>query len=285
MIRRHHVTALLTVLLVAYSVTTTFLRQNRNAFIYNQFVEYTIPSEYLKPISLEFKGLASDILLFKFMAFIGGRTGQLDDFTADDWDAVKNALDTITDLDPRFWDAYLFAQVFLTWNEAHFEDANKMLLKAKKFFPDDYRIPYYIGLNYYNFGGDMKKGAQYLMEASQLPGSPYYLASLAARMSAYGSDYERGIIFLGEMLKQTNSPDVAEQYKMRIKLLQSMHAIDSAIRSFQEKYQRLPDGLSELVKVGAIPSIPEDPYGGKFYISDDGRISTTSKMLKMEKAN
>lgn len=280
MIRRSYIWILLVALLMGYLATASLLRSDRQDFINEKFVEYTIPSEFLKPLSLEFKGLSSDLLLVKFMTFIGARTGQLNDFTKEDWAAVKSTLETITDLDPYYWDAYLYAQVFLTWDETHFESANSILKKALRYIPDNYRIPYYIGLNYYNFGNDSEKGAQYLMAASKIEGCPQYIAQLATRLSAYASDYERAIIFLNEMIKQTRSPEMSEQYKLRLTLMESMHYIDQGIETYKAKYGRLPSGLHELVTSGSVQSIPIDPYGGEFYLTNDGRIDTTSKMLK-----
>lgn len=280
MTKRFQINLIFFVLLLGYGITAYLLRQEREGFIDDQFVQYTIPSEFMKPLSLEFRGLTSDFLLVKFMTFIGGRTQQLDQFESEDWDAVRSTLDTITDLDPYYWDAYLFAQVFLTWDGTHYEDANKLLLKAWKYIPDDYRIPYYIGLNYYNFGKDAAKGSQYLMEASRLPGSPFYLASLAARLAAYGSDYQRGIIFLNEMLRQTTNPEIVEQYKLRIQTLERMNLLAKAVTAFSKQFNRFPSNLDELLEEDMIAEVPKDPYGGRFYIKENGQIHTTSKMLK-----
>ncbi len=273
------------VLLSLYLSTATLLCNERKGFIEEQFVEYTIPSAFLGPLSLEFKGVASDLLLVKFMTFIGARTDQLDRFTREDWDAVSNTLETITDLDPYYWDAYLFAQVFLTWDETHYEDANEMLKKAMRFIPDDYRIPYYIGLNYYKFGKDANKASTYIMKAAGLPGSPYYLANLAARLAAYSSDHDRGIIFLGEMMKQTTDPQIAAQYKMRIQLLEALKYLDHHVDIFRERFQRFPDPLSEMIQTGVMPALPEDPYGGDFFLNEDGRVDTTSKMVRTYKTS
>ena len=267
-------------LLVGYLFLAEKLNATRNAFLEEKFVEYTIPSQLLGPLSLEFKGLASDFLLVKFMAFIGGRTQQLNSFNDDDWQSVGNTLDTITDLDPYYWDAYLFAQLFLTWDEKNYMAANRMLQKAEEYITDDYRIPYYIGLNYYNFAKDYKNGYKYIMKAAKLPDSPFYLASLAARFAAYSSDYQRGIVFLNEMLKQTSDPEIAEQYKFRIRALKIMYQLEQLVDSFRMKFHRLPSDLSELIQVGMINNLPDDPYGGKFYITKDGKIDTTSKMIK-----
>ena len=267
-------------LLVGYLFLTEKLNATRDAFLEEKFVEYTIPSQLIGPLSLEFKGLASDFLLVKFMTFIGGRTQQLNSFNDEDWRSVENTLDTITDLDPYYWDAYMFAQIFLTWDENNYMSANRLLEKAEKHITENFRIPYYIGLNYYNFAKDYKNGYKYIMKAAKLPDSPFYLASLAARFAAYSSDYERGVVFLDEMLKQTSDPEIAEQYKLRIRTLKIMYQLEQVVERFRNKFDRLPSDLSELIQVGMINDLPDDPYGGKFYIKEDGKIATTSKMHK-----
>lgn len=280
MMKRVPIVTVFIFLLAGYVVTATGLKQEREGFIEDQFLEYTLPSAFLKPLCLEFKGLMSDILLVKFMTFVGGKTERLDQFTDEDWMSIRHTLDTITDLDPYFWDAYLFSQVFLTWDEKNYGAANELLAKARKYLPDDYRIPYYMGLNYYHFGKDSANGAKHLMEASKLPGAPFYLATLAARLSAYSSDYQRGIIFLSEMLKQTKDPGIAEQYKLRIQVLEQMNVIEQLMTQFRLKFSRPPAELAELVEAGLIDRLPADPYGGTFFITPEGRIDTTSKMVK-----
>jgi hypothetical protein len=279
MTRRLPIAITFLVLMAVYIFAATGLKNQRTEFLKDQFLEYTIPSALLKPLSFEFKGLMSDVLLIKFMNFVGAKTEQLDQFGDEDWRSIQHTLDTITDLDPYFWDAYLFSQVFLTWDKKHFKSANEMLAKARKYLPDDYRIPYYMGLNCYNFAKDTANGAKYLMEASRIPGAPYYLASLAARLSAYSSDYQRGIVFLNEMLKQANSPEIADQYKMRIQALERMYALEQVVVLFRSKFNRTPADLKELVDAGLIKRLPEDPYRGEFFINKEGRIETTSKML------
>jgi hypothetical protein len=283
MTKKVYVNLFLIVVCISFAWVATGLQKARKEFIEDRFLDYTIPSQFLEPISLEFKGLASDLLLAKFMIFIGGKTAELDYFSDEDWRNIEHTLDTITDLDPYYWDAYLFSQVFLTWNEKNYRAANDLLAKARIYLPDDYRIPYYMGLNYYNFAHDPANGAKYLMEASKLPGSPYYMATLAARLSAYGSEHQRGIIFLNEMLKQTKDPDIAEQYKLRIQALKHMFVLEQAAEAFNNKYDRLPSSLSELVVDGFIDEVPNDPYGGEFYLKEDGKIDTTSKLVKKAK--
>lgn len=278
--KRIRIAAVFVLLLCGYLATAAGLKKERSDFMDEQFLDYTLPSSLLKPLSFEFKGLISDVLLLKFMTFVGGKTEQLDSFNEQDWVSIKHILNTITDLDPYFWDAYLFSQVFLTWDTKHYQEANELLLKARKYLPDNYRVPYYIGLNYYRFANDPINGAKYLMEASKIEGSPFYLATLAARLTAYSSDYERGIVFLREMLTQTNSPEIVDQYKLRITVLERMHQLEQLIVQFRAKFNRAPSTMKELVTSGFIDRLPEDPYGGEFFITPEGRVDTTSKMLK-----
>jgi hypothetical protein len=45
----------------------------------------------------------------------------------------------------------------------------------------------------------------------------------------------------------------------------------------------MPESLDELVKSGMLDKIPNDPYGGQFLMLENGRVYTTSKMLKVKK--
>ena len=275
--------SLLLVFLATYVFFCCQLKAEREKFLQSSFVDYTLPSRFTGPMSLEFKGLVSDFLLFKFMTFIGGRVTELNDFDDQHWTYVTETLETITDLDPYFWDAYLFAETFLTWDAAKYEAANKLLLKARKYRTDDYRVPYYLGFNYYYFLKDNVNGAKYLMEASKLPGSPYYLASLAARLSAYASRHRIAIVFLKEMIKETKDERAIKEFKLRIKTLEILDMLEQKVMEYQEIYKKMPSSLTELETAGLIDKIPEDPYGGEFILMEEGRVYTTSKLLPKKK--
>jgi tetratricopeptide (TPR) repeat protein len=234
-------------------------------------------------MSLEFKGLMSDFLLFKFMTFIGGHVQDINQFNEQHWSFIEDSLERITDLDPYFWDAYLFAEMFLTWQGQRYQAANNLLLKARQYRTDDYRASYYLGFNHYYFLKDNVNGAKYLMEASKLPGSPYYLASLAARLSVYSYQHRVGILFLEELLKDTKEQRAIEEFRLRIETMKIMDRLEQTIAQYEKEYKRMPESLDELVKSGMLDKIPNDPYGGQFLMLENGRVYTTSKMLKVKK--
>ena len=271
----------LIILLTGYYYFFCQLKTEREKFLQSNFVDYTLPSRFIGPISLEFKGLTSDFLLFKFMTFIGGKAARINEFDDKYWTYIIDSLKTITDLDPYFWDAYLFGEMFLTWQAGKIEAANNLLLKARKYRPNDYRPPYYLGFHYYYyyFLKDNVKAAKYFMEASKLPNCHYYLASLAARLSVFNFQHKVGITFLKEMLKGQTDQRIIKEFKMRIATLEFMDFLEHKVSEFEKIHKKLPGSLQELVTSGLIKSIPVDPYGGKFVLMSNGRVYTTSKML------
>jgi len=256
------------------------LEKKREILLESNFVEYTVPSKFIVPASLEFKGISSDFLLFKFMTYIGGKAAQKSDISEEQWTSLVSTLETITDLDPYFWDAYLYSEMFLAWGAGRIKEANQLLLKGTRYLPKNYRLFYYLGFNHYYFLKDNKSASRYFMEAARLPGCSSYVARLAARLSVYSFQHRDGIVFLQDMLKNTRDKSVRDQFKMRISTLEKMEFLEKKIDDYEKFYRTYPNSLNDLVISGFIKKIPKDPYGGKFMIMQNGRVYTTSNMLK-----
>ncbi|MCD6199119.1 MAG: hypothetical protein J7K15_11225, partial [Deltaproteobacteria bacterium] len=200
--------AILIVALLLYGAAWRHLHHERGVFLQENYMDYTLPSRFTGPAAMEFKGIVSDFLFLKVITFLGEKIGKNEKFGEQHFNYLEESVNTITDLDPYFWDAYLFADMLFTWDLGEYEAANRLLLKARQYRTDDYRVPYYLGFNYFFFLKDNINGAKYLMEASKLPGSPFYLASLASRLSAYALEHRTGIIFLKEMIKDSKNENI-----------------------------------------------------------------------------
>ncbi|MCB2183204.1 MAG: hypothetical protein KQH63_14320 [Desulfobulbaceae bacterium] len=270
------------ILVALYIPLTVKLQEQRKLFLDTDFIAYTLPSTLIAPLSLEFKGVTADFLLFKFMTFIGGRIQELPNFTDLHWDYLEDTLDIITDLDPYYFDAYQYSQIFLAWDAGRPESANRLLEKAMENVPDNYRFPYYIGFNYYYFIKDNQKASEYFMKASKLPDSPYWLASWAARLSVFSFEHRAGIMFLEDMISQTRDERIKKYFQKRLTALQILSYLENKVDAYKEQYGKMPASLDDLVSSGIIKEIPEDPYGGKFILLSNGRVYTTSKMLEQQ---
>jgi len=268
--------------LLLYGAAWQHLQHERHVFLQENYMDYTLPSRFTGPAAMEFKGIVSDFLFLKVITFLGERIGKQEEFSDQHFKYLGESVNTITDLDPYFWDAYLFADMIFTWDLKEYEAANELLLKARQYRTNDYRVPYYLGFNYFFFLKDNINGSKYLMEASKLPGSPYYLASLAARLSVYALEHRIGIIFLKEMIRDTENEQIKNEFMLRIKALEIMDQLEQKVREYKKTYRKLPSSLAGLVTAGLIDKIPNDPYGGQFVLLKNGRVYTTSKMLRQK---
>ncbi len=244
-----------------------------------------VPSPLLKASAFEFHGLVADILLLKSFTWVGMKIGKDSALSSDEWLALYKILDRITDLDARFWDPYLFAEMMLTWQAGMMEKANILLQKAAHATPDDYRPLYFLGFNEFYFRKDAASAAPYLREAALKPGAPAFLKGLAARFSLYGNETLAGIIFLKSLIRQTTDEKTKRYLGKRLEALELIHELENSVNDYKSKFGYLPSKLEDVVKAGILNNIPVDPYGGEFRLLKNGRVYTTSKLVDKASKN
>ena len=155
-------------LLIVLAATTSFLCAQRLYYhrSYDSTEEFSrliyFPSSLLNIITLEFPGIVGDYLLLKFLVLHGERLMDKKSFTAEEWEISYKTLQQISELDPRFWDTYVLAEMTFPWDAAMVEETNELLKKAIQYRPEDYRPYYYIWFNYYHFLKDAGKAAPFL---------------------------------------------------------------------------------------------------------------------------
>ena len=240
-------------------------------------VNYVLPAEFTRVVSLDWQGLAADFQLLQAIFFIGEKIERQEPIEDAEWDYFVRIIKAVIQLDPYFYDTYHLASGMLTWGGGRFEDAIEILEVAREYNPDDYRFPYQIGFIYFYFLNDTQKGAHYLEIASRQPEAPPLMAALASRLSYYVGNYDFSINLLERMLIPERSPAIRGYYQKRLDALRRALALEKAVYRFKQEYGSLPVDLSALVSEGYLESIPEDPYGGEWTILENGRIYSTSK--------
>lgn len=266
------------ILLIVFTVPKVY--EVRSGYVTETVSQFgRMPSRMVQAVSLEFNGLMADFLFLKTMFFVGEKIGEEKETSPQEWQLISNMIDRITDLDPSFWDPYLFGEMMLPWDAGMIEEANELMQKATWNRPNDYRPYYFLGFNHFFFQKKYKQAGKYLRLASKRPGAPYYLTGLAARFSHFGNDTGAGIAFLKKMRKQANSNQIKEYLDPRIKTLKIMARLKEKVVEYKEKYGEKPEKLANLVETGILAKIPADPYGGEFTLLANGRVYTTSKMV------
>ena len=245
---------------------------------------YTLPAEFSRVLAFGYQGLLSDYQFLRTVTFYGDRFVMHERMTEEDWDFFARSLQAVTELDPYFLDPYVLAEGLLTWEARRFDQANALLGKGMRHRDWDWRLPYYIGFNYFYFLKDYATGSRYLMQAAEIPGSPAYLNTLAARIAYYGGKSNTALLFLQQMLAQSNSEALKKRMAKRLLALQHAVRIEAALQQYRNANNGAnPSTMSDLVTHGYLDTMPPDPYGGTWGILKNGRVFSTSKFVELKK--
>ncbi|MEO0198712.1 MAG: hypothetical protein ABIL92_03225 [candidate division WOR-3 bacterium] len=245
--------------------------------------EVVVIKNYLKPefekwSAFEFSLIKAYWYLLRLRISIGTYREKKIPFDDNLKRAIKNTAMVIVKLCPFYFDNYYIANGFLTWDFGDAESANEILKEAIKYNPDNYVYYFYLGFNSFYFLRDFDSGAKYLLKATEISGDPRF-AHLASRLLYSTGRTEVAIAVLENMLKNVKEEAWREQIEKRLKALKSFYYLQSAIGVYAERFGRKPTNLQELVSSGIIDRIPEDPYGGVFYIDENGEVRGTSKFF------
>ena len=242
-----------------------------------------LPEPVARAMTLEFPGVAADHLVLKALTYLGQKLIGNESTSPEEYQAIYRALKQATNLDPRFFDPYVLAQMTLPYDAGMVRETNELLERAAAVRTDDYRPHFFLWHNYFTYLNDPKTAGLHLEKAARIPGAPTYFATLAARTNLYAGQIYAAVVFLEETIKETNDPGLKRFLTMRQEALKRIGFLELKIQKFREQYKRTPKDLQELVDSGLVTSLPRDPYGGEFYIMESGRVYTTSKLVPLKK--
>lgn len=189
---------------------------------------------------------------------------------------MYKTVETAVKLDPYNMDAYYFAQSAFTWEVGRAREVNALLDYGMKYRTDDWYLPYFAGFNSAFFLQEYEQAAQYMERAAQLSGKPLF-AQLAARYFYESGRTQLGVAYLQGMIEQERDPQQKRVYKLRLDALVVTRTIEEALDEWRQGHDNDPQNIAELYSAGLLAQVPEDPYGGEFFIDEEGRVRTTSK--------
>jgi tetratricopeptide (TPR) repeat protein len=231
--------------------------------------------EYLKPALLGYHHLGADILWLRLVQVIGKKRN-----SADEYEWMYHALDVITTLDPQYAYAYYAGGVILGDLANRTDLSNRLLEKGFNANPEVWNIPFLLGYNYYFLLGDPTKGAEYIMQAARLPDCPAYLPGLATRMAAEAGSPGTALAFLEARLRETQDPEMREflAYRMKEVIIErDVLILESAVEAYRKQHRALPATITDLVAAGALPSLPQEPFGGDYRLDrKTGAVSSST---------
>ena len=229
----------------------------------------------------------ADLLWVRTVGYYGAHAKSDRDFT---W--LTHMLKLIAELDPRYESPYEFAGVILPLKLSLVDEGMAFLEKGMENIPRHnpryWLQPFYLGFCYMVYKDDALKAAEYFEKAAEFPKSPDYLPLLVSKLYARADKPGVGIDIIQSVLNAKSS-DLNEQVnftkalRRRIDELvsaQYIQILEYAVSDFIKIYHRKPMVLKELVDGLILPFIPDEPNGGAYFLSPDGRTIQSTKVKK-----
>lgn len=244
-----------------------------------------LPPPIVRIVTLDFKGLVSDLLLLKTMVFYGSTLERTDRprMQEREWRWMLDNIDLVTELDPYFFSPYHFSAAIFPWEGNLVKETNKLLQKGRQYRNWDWQPLFFLGFNEFYFLHNDAVASEYLMEGANRPEAPPLLATLATRLAYKANKTENAILFIQGILDITKDESTRKVLETRLKSLQGVLYLERGVQAFREKIGREPSDIQELLTEGFIVGIPRDYFGGQFYIDKDGSVKTTSDMYYLKK--
>lgn len=246
-------------------------------------ISYLPPVKILKITALEYKNLVSDYWFLKVYTFYGEtlRRKTSPRINTDEWNWMFNVLNTLTDLDPYFFDPYYFNNAFLTWEAGMYKESAALLEKGATHRSWDSLLPFYAGFNFYYFLNDGERSFYYLKEASRRSGGNPLYDRLAANVAFKTNKTDLAIIYLEEQIRQAELQGLKgsmRDVERRLEVLKGIKQIEVAVEAYQRLFNRPPASIEELTTLKLLTTIPKEPNGGSYYLAPDGRVRSTKDL-------
>jgi hypothetical protein len=239
-----------------------------------------------------YNALFADVYWIRAIQYYGGTKHALDaaaarlptvaepppSLAADAFPLLYPLLDITTTLDPRFNIAYRFGSIFLA--EPYPRGANRpdlaiaLLEKGLRERPDKWQYLQDIGFVHYWFRHDFLAAADWFKRASDVPGAPWWLRSLAATTLAQGGDRQSSRA-MWTALRQTGELEwLRKEADRRLLQLDALDLIDAVQRAADEYAARTGERpeWQALVRARVLRGVPLDPTGTPLEMTS-GRVS------------
>jgi len=230
----------------------------------------------LRIMSLGFNETVADIYWLRGLQYFWGQ-----EFLSDrDEELTRKYFDIITELDPKFLNAYRYGASFL--GEPHplglgnIELGSELYDKGRKNIPDNYRLPLEQGFMFFLNTNNFEKASELFSEAAQKPGlSDRRTASIkgmaAAAISKAGKR-ELSKQIWQEIYDTTQNEGRKNFALLNLKELNTQDLEDKLTNyanQYEQVYGSFPESIDDLLDLKEVKKIPKDHEGQDFFIDHE----------------
>ena len=148
-----------------------------------------LESNFLKITSVGHRRLISSFLWIETL--LNSDLNHYEEGDLKDWMYLR--FNTITDLDPYFYEAYLYGGIYLSIIKDDERAASKIYSKGMIAFPNDFYLLLNASFHYYYELNDIDKSLELLSKIYDHPKAPSYLPSLYARLKSTKGDLKSAL--------------------------------------------------------------------------------------------
>ncbi len=130
----------------------------------------------------------------------------------------------------------------------------------------DWRIPYYMAIDYYLELKDLKNATWYFNLAANTPGVPSYAARFALNFGINQKERDRVRNLWETVYQSSNDPETKARAAAYVERLNDFDYLEAAAAAYKKKFGSYPSSTDALVSKGIITAVPEDPFGFTFKI-------------------
>jgi tetratricopeptide (TPR) repeat protein len=226
---------------------------------------------------LGFDALAADMYWLRALQHFGAT--RLRDHGAKRFENLYPFLDLATSLDPRFNVAYRFGAIFLSeqppGGPGRTDQAIALLEKGVRHNPQRWEYYQDIGFVHYWWTGDYGKAADAFSRGAAVPGSPWWLKSLAAVTLTQGGDRRTSRLLWQALAQSPDNEFLQRDARRRLTQLDALDQIDeltALVDRARAAGVTAPWSWPLLFQQGLL-RVPIDPTGAPFEIDmTTGRI-------------
>jgi hypothetical protein len=227
----------------------------------------------LRALSMGFYAPLADLVWLRFIQYYGEHR-----HTDQRFDIMFHILDILTTLDQHFTYAYTLGGLMLTHDAERPDQARQLMRKGIDTNPDDWRMPFIYAFVHYVFLREYRTAHAYFRLSSQRPDAPDMAQRWAAFVLHYKmDDLQSALALWTDLYNTTENPEeraIAEKYIKDIVMKLTIELLQTKLEAFMSKTGRLPASLGELVAVGLIDAVPEEPHEGYYFIRGDSVYSS-----------
>jgi hypothetical protein len=241
---------------------------------------YLWSGEHVKRLVPGFANLAADLYWLRTVQYFGGQRL----FDRDKrFELLTPLTDITTTLDPRLEVAYRYGAIFLCERPpvgaGRPREGVALLEKGVRNRPGSWRLRQDLGFFTHLFLHDSRRAAETLVEASKLPGAPFWLETLAAQILAQGGDRASARRMWRQMYEQAEGDFIKANAREHLRVLDARDHADrltAAALDVQKRIGRLPHDLRELQAAAHPPVSIVDEAGVPFEFDPaTGRVAVS----------